>query len=56
MLCLLQLVVKTCHKRGAFAMGGMSAVIPIKGDEAANNVSAWGLQTGVLALVGLWAG
>lgn len=37
---LLQLVVKTCHKRGCFAMGGMSAVIPIKGDEAANNVSA----------------
>ncbi|PRW60560.1 malate synthase A isoform B [Chlorella sorokiniana] len=32
-----QLVVKTCHKRGCFAMGGMSAVIPIKGDEAANN-------------------
>eukprot|EP00887_Chlorella_sp_A99_P003215 scaffold9.g3215.t1 len=31
------LVVKTCHKRGAFAMGGMSAAIPIKGDEAANN-------------------
>ncbi|KAI3429229.1 hypothetical protein D9Q98_005328 [Chlorella vulgaris] len=31
-----QLVVKTCHKRGCFAMGGMSAVIPIKGDAAAN--------------------
>ena len=34
-----QLVIKTCHRRGAFAMGGMSAVIPIKGDEAANKVS-----------------
>ncbi|KAL4427431.1 hypothetical protein ABPG77_000720 [Micractinium sp. CCAP 211/92] len=32
-----QLVVKTCHKRGCFAMGGMSAMIPIKGDEAKNN-------------------
>lgn len=35
-----QLVVKTCHKRGCFAMGGMSAMIPIKGDDAANQVSA----------------
>src|SRR3546814_12625741 len=26
----------TCHRRGAFAMGGMSAFIPVKGDEAAN--------------------
>jgi malate synthase len=30
------LLVKTCHKRGAFAMGGMAAQIPIKGDAAAN--------------------
>lgn len=30
------LLVKTCHKRGAFAMGGMAAQIPIKGDKAAN--------------------
>lgn len=30
------LLIKTCHKRGAFAMGGMSAFIPIKNDEAAN--------------------
>jgi malate synthase len=28
------LVVKTCHRRGAHAMGGMAAQIPIKGDEA----------------------
>nr|WP_275939075.1 malate synthase A [Polyangium spumosum] len=27
------LVVKTCHRRGAHAMGGMAAQIPIKGDE-----------------------
>ncbi len=31
-----QLLIKTCHRRGAFAMGGMAAQIPIKGDEAAN--------------------
>jgi len=31
-----QLVIKTCHRRGAFAMGGMAAQIPVKGDEAAN--------------------
>jgi malate synthase len=30
------LLVKTCHKRGAHAMGGMAAQIPIKGDEAGN--------------------
>ena len=30
------LVIKTCHRRGAHAMGGMAAQIPIKGDEAAN--------------------
>lgn len=31
-----QLVIKTCHRRGAFAMGGMAAQIPVKGDETAN--------------------
>jgi malate synthase len=30
------LLIKTCHRRGAFAMGGMSAYIPVKADEAAN--------------------
>ena len=29
-------LVATCHRRNAFAMGGMSAFIPVKGDEAAN--------------------
>lgn len=28
-----------CHKRGTFAMGGMSAAIPIKNDDAANNAA-----------------
>jgi len=30
-------LIATCHRRGAFAMGGMSAFIPVKGDEAAND-------------------
>jgi len=34
-----QLLVQTCHKRGAFAMGGMAAQIPIKGDAAANDAA-----------------
>lgn len=34
-----QLVIKTCHKRGVHAMGGMAAFIPVKGDEAANNAA-----------------
>ena len=31
-----QLLIKTCHRRGAFAMGGMAAQIPIRDDEEAN--------------------
>ena len=31
-----ELLVDTCHKRGAFAMGGMAAQIPIKNDDMAN--------------------
>ena len=34
-----ELLIQTCHRRGAFAMGGMAAQIPIKGDEAANNAA-----------------
>ena len=30
------LLIQTCHKRGAFAMGGMAAFIPVKNDETAN--------------------
>ncbi|MCP5432028.1 MAG: malate synthase A [Alphaproteobacteria bacterium] len=33
------LLIKTCHKRGAFAMGGMAAQIPVKGDEKANEAA-----------------
>jgi malate synthase len=31
-----ELLVKTCHRRGAHAMGGMAAVIPSRADEEAN--------------------
>ena len=31
------LLIKTCHRRGAFAMGGMSAAIPNRKDAAAND-------------------
>src|SRR5437773_4682286 len=30
------LLIKTCHRRGAHAMGGMAAQIPIKDDPEAN--------------------
>jgi malate synthase len=31
--------IKACHKRGAFAIGGMAAYIPIKGDAVANETA-----------------
>ncbi|URL58331.1 malate synthase A [Luteibacter flocculans] len=34
-----ELLIQTCHRRGAFAMGGMAAQIPIRGDEAANEAA-----------------
>ncbi|MEF9977575.1 MAG: malate synthase A, partial [Thermomonas sp.] len=34
-----ELLVKTCHQRGAHAMGGMAAQIPISGDDAANGAA-----------------
>jgi malate synthase len=33
------LLIKTCHKRRAHAMGGMAAQIPVKNDDAANNLA-----------------
>jgi malate synthase len=33
------LCIQTCHQRGAFAMGGMAAQIPIKGDPVANEAA-----------------
>lgn len=34
-----RLLIKTCHKRGVHAMGGMSAVLPIKSDPKANEIA-----------------
>lgn len=34
-----ELLIQTCHRRGAFAMGGMAAQIPIRGDEQANETA-----------------
>src|SRR5262249_12610630 len=34
-----ELLIRTCHRRGAFAMGGMAAQIPVKGDAAANETA-----------------
>ena len=33
------LCIKTCHRRGAFAMGGMAPQIPIKNDPQANEIA-----------------
>lgn len=38
-----KLLIKTCHKRGVHAMGGMAAQIPIKNDEAANKTAMQGV-------------
>lgn len=32
-------LIETCHRRGAHAMGGMAAQIPVKGDDAANEAA-----------------
>ena len=34
-----ELLIQTCHRRGAHAMGGMAAQIPISGDAAANEAA-----------------
>lgn len=33
------LLIKTCHRRGVHAMGGMAAQIPIKNDPQANEAA-----------------
>lgn len=38
------LLLKTCHRRGAPAIGGMSALIPIKNDAAANERALAGVR------------
>ena len=37
-------LVQACHKRGAPAMGGMSALIPIKNDPVANEKALAGIR------------
>ena len=39
-----KLCIKTCHRRGVSAMGGMSALIPIKNDAAANDKAIAGVR------------
>ena len=39
------LLLKTCHKRNAPAIGGMSALIPIKGDAEANEKALGGVRS-----------
>lgn len=39
MAAYVRLLIKTCHRRGVHAMGGMAAQIPIKNDEAANRAA-----------------
>ena len=39
-----KLAIKTCHKRGVSAMGGMSALIPIKNDPEANEKAIAGVR------------
>jgi malate synthase len=39
-----ELLVKTCHARGAFAMGGMAALVPSRKDPAANEKAIEGVR------------
>ena len=39
-----ELLVATCHRRGAHAIGGMSALIPSRGDQAANATALEGVR------------
>ncbi|MEO6256871.1 MAG: malate synthase A [Sphingomicrobium sp.] len=45
-------LIATCHRRGAFAMGGMSAFIPVKGDAAANDLALAKVRADKLREVG----
>jgi malate synthase len=39
LLSYVNLLIRTCHRRGVHALGGMAAQIPIKGDAAANEAA-----------------
>jgi malate synthase len=45
-------LIATCHRRGAHAMGGMSAFIPVKGDEEANRAALEKVRADKLREVG----
>jgi malate synthase len=45
-------LIAICHRRGAFAMGGMSAFIPVKGNEAANETAIEKVRADKLREVG----
>ena len=45
-------LIATCHRRGAFAMGGMSAFIPVKGDEEKNRAALERVRADKLREVG----
>ena len=45
-------LIATSHRRGAFAMGGMSAFIPVKGDELANAAALDNVRADKLREVG----
>jgi malate synthase len=45
-------LIATCHRRGAFAMGGMAAFIPVKGDEQANRAALERVRADKLREVG----
>jgi malate synthase len=49
-----ELLVSTCHRRGAHAMGGMAALIPIRNDAQANAAALAGVRDDKLREV--WAG
>ena len=45
-------LIATCHRRGAFAMGGMAAFIPVKNDEQANRAALEKVRADKLREVG----
>ncbi|MFI4968663.1 MAG: malate synthase A [Lysobacterales bacterium] len=47
-----ELLIRTCHRRGAFAMGGMAAQIPINHDAAANDAALAKVRADKLREVG----
>ena len=54
-----RLLISTCHRRGVHAMGGMAALIPIKGDAEANekamaNVQADKMREALAGHDGTW--